>query len=162
MKTLVFLLVSTLSPFAAYAQGLPVKINPPKRPLGVPADASHFKGRWYKVILQKKSWSAARDKCKDMGGRLACIPDAATWEFVRALTPATVWLGATDEATEGVWKWLDGTPVAVQPAPWYQSQPDNALGAEHFLSTYKGQWNDAPKSGEFNPGQFVVGFICEW
>ncbi len=132
----------------------------PKRPLGVPADAVHFNGRWYKVVLEKKTWHAARDKCREMGGQLCTVPDAATWEFVKGLTTASVWLGATDEATEGVWKWVDGSDVKI--GPWFPAQPDNARSIEHYLSIYKGQWNDVPKSGEFLPGTFVVGFVCQW
>lgn len=149
MKTLVLLLALTLSMFAAE----------PKRPLGVPADAKHFNGRWYKVYLEKKTWHAARDKCKELGGRLVCVPDAPTWAFVRELTPASVWLGATDEETEGVWKWVDG--AKVEWSAWIGSGPDNSGGVEDYLCTHRGQWNDAGRTGQFGTFQ-VAGFICEW
>lgn len=159
MKTLIFTVFIAASALAQ-VPALPGAALP-KRPLGVPADAQHFAGRWYKVVLEKKAWHAARDKCKEMGGQLVTIPDAATWEFVKTLTGgASVWLGATDEVTEGVWKWADGT--GLKNGYWYPAQPDNARGIEHYLSTYKGLWNDVPKSGEFLPGTFVSGFVCQW
>jgi hypothetical protein len=158
MKTLIFTVFIAASALAQ-VPALPGAALP-KRPLGVPADAQHFNGRWYKVVLEKKSWHAARDKCKDMGGQLVTIPDAQTWEFVKGLTTASVWLGASDEVTEGVWKWVDGTPVSF--TSWFTAQPDNARSIEHFLATYKGRWNDVPKSGEFLPSTFVVGFVCQW
>jgi len=151
MKTILALLLVALVSTASAAE--------PKRPLGVPATAKHFNGRWYQVYLEKKSWHAARDKCKDLGGQLCTVPDSATWEFVRGLTTASVWLGATDETTEGVWKWVDGSDVAF--TKWIGGRHDNAGGVENYLCTHRGEWNDAAKHGKFDSFQ-VVGFICEW
>ncbi len=152
MKTLVLALIVVLSAFA-HAQKIP------KRPLGVPADAKHFNGKWYKVVLEKKTWHAARDKCKEMGGQLCIVPDAATWEFVKTLTTASVWLGATDEEKEAVWKWIDGSEMKF--TKWIGGNHDNAGGVEHYLCTHRGEWNDAAKHGRFDSFQ-VVGFICQW
>lgn len=153
MKTLLltfFVALMSLSP----AQQVP------KRPLGVPADAKHFNGRWYKVVLEKKSWHAARDKCKEMGGQLCTVPDAATWEFVKTLTlGAKLWLGATDEVTEGRWLWVDGTPMKF--TNWAPTEPNNFGAAEHYLAVDGGPWNDLPKQHSINTS-VVVGFICEW
>ena len=154
MKALILLLLVTLN-ISAQTPAIT-----PRRPLGVPADARHFNGRWYKVVLEKKSWHAARDKCKDMGGQLVTVPDAPTWEFVKTLTTASVWLGATDEVTEGVWVWVDGSPVAF--SAWYPGQPDNSGSAEHFIAVYKNAWADVPKSGTVGALFQVQGFICEW
>jgi hypothetical protein len=131
----------------------------PKRPLGVPADAKHFNGRWYKVVLEKKSWHAARDKCKEMGGQLVTVPDAATWEFVKGLGAGRLlWIGATDEVTARQWLWVDGSRVVF--SAWTQGQPDNRNGTEHYAIMGK-TWADVErdqKSGQWA----VVGFICEW
>lgn len=151
MKRLFFLLSALILSSAA---------ADPKRPLGVPADAKPFNGRWYKVVLEKKSWHAARDKCKEMGGQLVTVPNAATWEFVKTLTPASVWLGATDEAVQGVWVWVDGTPISF--AAWQAGQPDNYLGKQHCLAKSKqGLWDDHHKS-DTEGANGIVGFICEW
>lgn len=148
MKTLLFFLF-TLVAFS-HAQL-------PKRPLGVPADAVHFNGRWYKVVLEKKTWHAARDKCREMGGQLCTVPDSATWEFVKRLTPATVWTGGTDEVTEGVWVGFNPTVVK-----WAPGQPDNAGGVENYAVLAKSQFlADIPKEGKVGV-QGVVGFIVEW
>jgi len=129
----------------------------PKPPVGVPADAKLFNGKWYKVIFEKISWTAAKDKCRTMGGQLVIIPDEVTWVFVRALYPGTVrvWFGATDEKTEGLWVWIDGSPVTF--TAWSPQQPDNTRGNEHYLSSRNNAWNDVPK-GDPN----ISGFICEW
>lgn len=151
MKTLLLLLAAAAVSFGSEL---------PKPPVGVPKDARLHEGKWFKVFLEKLPYPRAVERCRTMGGALASVPDAATWTFIQSLTTASVWLGASDEKTEGVWLWQDGSPVTF--SDWYAKQPDNSAGAEHFLSTYKGQWNDTPKNGEFMPKQFVVGFVCQW
>ena len=129
--------------------------KPKAPPVGVPRDAKLFNGKWYKVVFEKVSWQSARDKCRSSGGQLVVIPDEPTWAFVKGLTPANVWLGATDEKVEGVWVSIDGTPMSF--FDWCQWQPDNAGGKENYLIIWKGQMNDAPNS---EPS--ATGYICEW
>jgi hypothetical protein len=135
----------------------------PKPPVGVPADAKHFNGKFYKVYLEKLTWTAAKEKCQRLGGQLCVVPDAATWEFVKTLTPASVWLGASDEKTEGVWEWVDGTAMDFK--AWVPSAPNNRASSEHYLSTLtlNGMhgWNDINKQGTIG-GFLVAGFICQW
>ncbi len=126
-------------------------------PVGVPADAKPFNGKWYKVFTEKKiQWTAARDKCRSMSGQLVVIPDEPTWAFVKTLTPAHVWLGATDEKVEGVWMWVDGTPMTF--TAWYPGEPNGLYDAKQDYAMLKfNSWNDI-----WNSNDEVVGFICEW
>ena len=86
---------------------------------------------------------------------MVVIPDEPTWAFVKGLTPPTVviWLGATDEKTEGVWEWVDGTPIVF--SAWLSGEPNNNGGPENYLATLVGVWNDSIAKG-------AVGYICEW
>ncbi|CAL8386444.1 unnamed protein product, partial [Gadus morhua 'NCC'] len=34
------------------------------------------------------------------------------------------WLGATDEASEGMWRWVDGTVLSVDNPSWFSRNPD--------------------------------------
>lgn len=127
----------------------------PKPPVGVPADAKLFNGKWYKVFYEKITWQSARDKCRSAGGQLVVIPDEVTWTFVKGLSPAYLWMGATDEKVEGVWIWIDGTTMVY--TAWLQGEPSNHDGSEHYLLCAKGGWSDHPKNSTY-----VVGYICEW
>ena len=53
-----------------------------KRPLGVPEDATHFRGKWYRVYLGNMSWRSAEARCAQLGGRLVVIPDQETQDFL--------------------------------------------------------------------------------
>lgn len=127
----------------------------PKPPVGVPKDAKLFNGKWYKVIFEKVSWSSARDKCRTAGGQLVVIPDEPTWTFVKTLSPAFLWLGATDEKVEGVWEWVDGSPVSF--AAWGNNQPDNHIEKSYLYIRGKELWHDSVSNDKG-----VAGYICEW
>ncbi len=134
---------------------------PPKPPIGVPADATFFNGKWYRVYLEKLPWNRAQERCKAMGGQLVTVPDAPTWEFVKGLSQgAGLWMGATDEVTTGVWRWVDG--ALVKYSVWSPGQPDNAGGKEHYAAMFKGAWADVPKSGTVGNIFQTQGFMCEW
>jgi hypothetical protein len=39
----------------------------------------------------------------------------------------SAWLGGTDQAVEGDWRWLDGTPITLNTSIWHQGEPNNVL-----------------------------------
>lgn len=149
MKTLLILLAMSLPCLAQ------------KPPVGIPADSLFYEGKWYKVVVESVSWDRARDKCKSMGGRLVCIKTPQTWEFLRQFAQGSLWIGLTDEKTQGVWVWSDGSPLTFK--AWVSGQPDNFKGAQHWAATNTKMtgWDDLPKSVAKGQHQ-VVGFICEW
>ncbi len=133
----------------------------PKPPLGIPADAKLFNGKWYAVILDKADWPTAQSRCKQKGGQLACVHDKATSDFIISLTKLRVWLGATDEQVDGKWIWSDGKEMTF--TNWSKGQPDNKEGKEMFLRAGgDGLWADHPKQWDAYASFSVVGYICEW
>ena len=129
---------------------------------GIPVAAQAFRGHRFCLISGSCTWHEARKKCEEMGGRLAVVPDDTTWTFVKSLGGGRqLWLGASDEQTEGTWQWMDGTPVTFH--PWGRGEPNNTGGKEDYLIAYSssGLWNDATDTGH-DFGQNVAGFICEW
>ena len=81
---------------------------------------AHFPhtGRCYKHFSEEKLWPDARDFCAREapggGGDLVSIPDQATNDFITSLSSDTAWIGASDEGSEDVWKWSDGTPWSYE------------------------------------------------
>ncbi len=148
----IILCLALLALECAQAQ-LPDK--PRKPPVGVPSDATLFNGKWYRLYTDKMNWDGARQRCVTLGGQLAVVPDAPTWTFLRPFCKGlTLWLGASDEETEGLWKWVDGTPMTFK--AWHRHQPDNAAGKQNHLSVTGTAWDDR------NKNDLLVGFVCEW
>ena len=156
MKTLACLLTLLLAaPLMAQQPAAP------RPPLQAPKDAKFFNGKWYAVVLEKIDWPKAKAKCEARKGQLAIVHDKETWDFVRGLTKLSVWLGATDEKTEGEWLWVDGSKMDF--TAWAPDNPDNAGGIQHYLVMWRGEiWQDIEKQWNGYPIMPTVGYICEW
>jgi hypothetical protein len=120
-------------------------------------------GRRYRVVPKVLTWRQALAACEALGGRLAIVTDAEQNAFLTQLVRESgldeAWLGATDEAAEGKWLWVDGSPLAY--ANWGPGQPNNKQNAEHYLLLWAvqgGVWSDQPDASH----QHRPGFICQW
>ena len=135
----------------------PTAVSPAKKkvPVGVPADATFFHGKWYRMYVESLPWRNARDRCKVLGGLLACVHDQPTQDLMNKLADGqSVWLGATDEDTEGVWRWADGKAMTYSPDGQFHPVADRKL---NWLAMGDGRWAALPiRSSD------VLGFICEW
>ncbi|MCW1916235.1 lectin-like protein [Luteolibacter sp. GHJ8] len=129
---------------------------PQRAPKGVPQNAVWYtgnQGSWFAVIEDPCTWQQAKERCELAGGQLAVAADAKTWEVVSKVVPRfEVWLGATDEAVEGKWVWVDGTPMTWN--TWRRNEPDNRGGNEDALVA---SWTDVPSNADW-----VKGYICQW
>jgi hypothetical protein len=116
----------------------------------------------YLYVNSDKTWHEARDYCAIQDGYLATVQTAAENEFIYQLTGGNgnVWLGATDEAEEGIWFWVTGEPWTYK--NWAEGEPNNAseedARGENYMSFL---WPEAPSywndlSGSAQP------FVCEW
>lgn len=126
----------------------------------IPADAAAFEGHRYKVYDVDLPWHEAKARCEAMGGHLACVETQAEQDFIAKLADGRyLYLGATDEAEEGAFVWINGAPWDY--TAWYDDQPNNWDGEEHYLATYDdGLWVDVASQGD---GFWMpIGFICEW
>ncbi|KAG7313938.1 hypothetical protein KOW79_022434 [Hemibagrus wyckioides] len=74
--------------------------------------------------------------------RLLIAPEE-TWDFiVNQLSNSRAWIGLSDRDREGVWKWVDGTPLTTK--FWCGGEPNN-LGEEDCAETgflNRNCWND--------------------
>lgn len=135
------------------------------------------------------SWTSAKTAAESRyyegyQGYLATITSAAENTFVTSKCTGAGWLGASDAATEGVWKWVtgpesgttfwnggkNGSAVVDQYNKWHINvEPDNN-GDEDYLhimgqtkpswaSTYPiGSWNDFPDAAGTN----IYGYVVEY
>ena len=99
----------------------------------------------YKLMKNHLSWSVAKTACQAAGMRLASVHSASENALlVTAAAGNQVWIGGTDAASEGTWKWSpSGMPLSY--TNWYYREPNNDWGNEHCLELvprWSGKWND--------------------
>ncbi|KAI4896307.1 hypothetical protein NFI96_009080, partial [Prochilodus magdalenae] len=85
--------------------------------------------RMYYISTEKKSWSDSRQDCRQRGADLVTIKSREEQDFTKMLTQGEkVWIGLTDQDTEGVWRWVDGS--ALTTGFWRSGEPNSAAGDE--------------------------------
>jgi cysteine-rich repeat protein len=101
-----------------------------------------------------KTWPDAEAACVGLGGHLVSIPNAEVNALAHSLVPsgARVWIGLTDQASEGSFVWTDGTPATY--TRWASGEPSNSGSAEDCAElTDEAYWNDSSCSSS-------LGFVC--
>jgi len=74
-------------------------------------------GKCFAVLDEvRRNWMDARNLCQQIGGDLARVDSANTfreiYKYIREFgLSADVWLGGTDQASEGDWLWTEGDRV---------------------------------------------------
>ncbi|XP_064859745.1 CD209 antigen-like protein E isoform X3 [Oncorhynchus nerka] len=104
----------------------------------------YFDSKFYFLSTEKKTWKQSRQDCLDRGADLVIINSREEQTFVFNLH-LRAWIGLNDSVTEGIWKWVDGTPLTT--GYWAAEQPDDR-GQEDCAEIYFRQddpvktWND--------------------
>ncbi|MEQ1843751.1 MAG: lectin-like protein [Verrucomicrobiales bacterium] len=67
----------------------------------------------YEIIPGSFTWDTAKADAEQRGGHLATVIHAQEWADLKAvlgtqLNAKNLWLGGTDEGTEGNWRWVTG------------------------------------------------------
>jgi hypothetical protein len=89
------------------------------------------------------TWTAARQACLNMGGHLVTVTTAAENTFIFNLWP-NGWIGLTDEAVEGQWRWVTGETFSW--ANWNGGEPNNSNNEDYIQFVGGGKWNDLPNT----------------
>ena len=108
----------------------------------------------FQVIEGNFTWQEAKADAEAKGGRLAVLDtqekiDAANAFVVEAGFSEDLWLGLTDQDSEGEWAWLNGEPLAT--ADWGQRQPEGGSWGgqpENYAILHFGdrKWHDVPNN----------------
>ena len=118
----------------------------------------------YQRIDTAMDWHSAKSYCESQGGHLATITSQQENDFIGQNFIVTglyqhLWLGATDEVSQGRWKWVTGENWAY--TYWNNGEPnggtsENCLEMREYAHDDRMYvWNDYPSSRELS-------FVCEW
>ena len=114
------------------------------------------------ISFATTTWTAAQATAQALGSHLVSIASADENEWVRQTfgtfngAAQRIWIGATDQGSEGQWRWSDGSPFAF--TNWNSGEPNNAGNTEHYAEMLglQGTWNDMPNSGGSFPHVGIV------
>lgn len=138
-------------------------------------------GHFYQYFPQTGIlWTPARDAAATkslfgLTGYLATITTKAESDFIIERVAGSAWIGGTDEANEGDWRWVTG-PEGLENGGagmaitgftnWNDSEPNNCCGGEDFAhmmdwTSPPGRWNDlnntsAPVGSPYHPTGYMV------
>lgn len=147
---------------------------------------------YYKLIQSATpiSWTtavanAAASNYLGLQGYLITITDAQENGFISQLVNSSTWIGASDAAVNGVWRWVTGcegledgglgrhfsdevnfgctsstgtgTSVGGNYQNWAVDEPNGCLGEDYAHLFYYGLWNDYS-----NSGSSVTNYIIEY
>ena len=115
------------------------------------------------------TWAEAKADAEARGGQLAIIRNEIEWNDVVSLLPETperttwdnrryYWIGATDEAQERTWLWIDGTPMCID--KWSLTQPDGD-GDYAELWDNRNSLNPYVALNDYKEGPKREGYIME-
>ena len=100
-------------------------------------------GNFYEFVNTNSSWASANTNAQGRtfggnSGYLATITSAAEFSYVvsKAGLGTRVWLGASDAAVEGEWRWTDGPEVGQQ--FWQGDASGSAVGGAYTNWTFSG------------------------
>ncbi len=135
-------------------------------------------GNYYDLIFEKgkpRTWSESLNEAASLSheglpGYLATITSAEENQFLYDTFLASMtgyprfWIGATDEAEEGHWKWITGESFEFH--DWIAGEPNNSRGIENYAFIWRGDspqpwgWNDSPDVAGHDGKEF--GFFVEY
>ncbi|KAI6175880.1 hypothetical protein M3Y97_00738000 [Aphelenchoides bicaudatus] len=83
-----------------------------------------YSGHWYKLFEIELMWIPAENFCRELGGHLVSIKDAAENDFIHKLRKKNnIWIGLNKvNRREGPYEWSDG--LEINYLNWDSSQPN--------------------------------------
>ncbi|XP_065432200.1 CD209 antigen-like protein C isoform X9 [Chrysemys picta bellii] len=110
-----------------------------------PPGWQRFEKSCYFFSTSAKSWQDAKQFCTNEGSGLVIVNTEEEQTFLsnHITHPHVYWLGLSDSAKEGEWRWLDGSPLSVR--FWGPGEPNDVgqQGEDCGSLRFDGKWNDA-------------------
>ncbi|CAL8329512.1 unnamed protein product [Boreogadus saida] len=92
-----------------------------------PVDWDKFGCKCYRLSNVRGPWNKSRKSCVSLGADLVVVDSKEEMDFISRYS-GNNWLGATDEASEGLWRWVDGTVLSADNPSLRRGKPDVDLG----------------------------------
>ncbi|XP_072525647.1 uncharacterized protein [Salminus brasiliensis] len=106
----------------------------------------YFGSKVYYISTEQKTWTKSKQDCINRGANLVIINNIEEQEFLlKTLKGRRAWIGLTDQHTEGVWKWVDGSLLTT--GYWCKGEPNDSSSED--CGEIRGSadtkcWNDKP------------------
>ncbi|KAK3519622.1 hypothetical protein QTP86_019617 [Hemibagrus guttatus] len=112
----------------------------------------------YYMSNENRDWTESRQDCRGRGADLVIINTKEEQEFIsELLCSRKAWIGLNDRGTEGVWKWVDDTPLTT--GYWGHGEPNSRAGNEDCALT--GDTSDPVWNWADYPCDHKFIWICE-
>ncbi|XP_059848127.1 hepatic lectin-like isoform X4 [Hypanus sabinus] len=113
--------------------------------LRCPKEWTRFRESCYSFSSSTKTWDDAQRHCELLDAHLVVINNAEEQEFLINTLQSRYWIGLSDAASEGDWRWVDGTDYSSSSSNWSKGEPNDEKNAEDCVETFdNGKWNDLP------------------
>ena len=99
----------------------------------------------FEIVEGNFTWQEAKADAEARGGRLAVLDTQQKIDNANAYLNeidfrGQAFIGLTDEEEEGVWRWIDGTPLTA--SNWGGGEPNNVGDEDYVYIREDRQWND--------------------
>ncbi|QEI41650.1 Poly(beta-D-mannuronate) C5 epimerase 5 [Dolichospermum sp. UHCC 0315A] len=113
----------------------------------------NYNGSQY-TLTSYGTWQEAQAQAQSLGGNLVTINNQAEQDWLVSTfgVNQTLWIGLTDEVTEGTFKWVSGEISTY--TNWLPGEPNNGWDGEDYVEMNfgsPGKWNDS-SSNQFRRG----------
>jgi hypothetical protein len=112
------------------------------------------------LVREPKAFVDARAGCAASGSQLAILTDSNRDALARELAGTLeVFIGLTDTVTEGVFEWVDGTPLDFR--NFAMGEPNDVLPGQDCVVIAGPTWDDRPCAADpNNPIPGVYPYLC--
>jgi hypothetical protein len=135
------------------------------------SDAYEYGWGRYELVPGSYTWAEAKAHAEAKGGHLATITSEAEWQAIKtvvgpAVTATTLWLGGTDEGSEGRWRWITGEKWGFAKwgrNPGWGQEPNGATSENTLMLWTDPSYVDRPNGFIWNDSNNVVrwGYLFE-